>query len=125
MPQNGENARFIKSNQVMEEKDNSKSNTERLIETFAKQMRKYRKQCGYTQQILADTIHVSLDTVKRYESGRYSGIDICLVSIIADALQIEPYMLFKEQEDNVSIELYDAIKSVLRKHGISINDSEY
>ena len=51
-------------------------------------MRQERRKKSLTQEQLAEKALVSVDTVKRYESGKYEGIQLVTAYSIAEALEV-------------------------------------
>ena len=64
-----------------------------LKERFGKHLAEYRKRRGLTQEALAGAAHVSVDTVKRLESGKL-GASFDVVVKLSDALAVDPGKLF-------------------------------
>lgn len=56
----------------------------------------YRKKKGYSQERLAELVGVSRQHLASVEApGMNRGVSLELIFNIADALEIEPYLLFK------------------------------
>lgn len=51
-------------------------------------MRQERRKKSLTQEQLAEKALVSVDTVKRYESGKYEGIQLVAAYSITEALEV-------------------------------------
>ena len=58
-----------------------------------------RTELGMTQQQLADTLGVSKETIKKYESGDYN-FDLRTLCKISDKLGIVPVLTFDNKENN-------------------------
>lgn len=65
---------------------------------FGWNMYQMRKAQGLTQEQLAEKSCVSLDTIKRYESGNYEGIRLDMAYYIAGALGVPLQTLLPPQE---------------------------
>lgn len=76
----------------------SEKESKSILEICSGRIKEIRKQRGLTQQDVADAIFVSLDTIKRYESGTYSGISIIVLNSIAEVLNVPVWVLLKEPE---------------------------
>lgn len=63
---------------------------------FNKRLREVRMQCGFTQQIMADKLNISLNAYQKYEQAERSPSLNCLVSI-ADILDVSvDYLLCRD-----------------------------
>lgn len=70
--------------------------TNSTIRTVQKNIKKYRKQKGYTQLKLSIMAGVSKDFITAIESGKRTP-SIKRLEMIAKALKIEVYKFFKEE----------------------------
>ena len=61
-----------------------------------KNIKKYRKQKGYTQEQLSELANISTDYLSEIERGKKKP-SIDTLDSITSALEIEPYMLFVEE----------------------------
>ncbi len=63
---------------------------------FNKRLRKMRIKCGYTQQVMADKLQISLNAYQKYEQAERSPSLDCLVRI-ADILNVSTdYLLCRD-----------------------------
>ena len=62
---------------------------------FGGKLRRFRKQMGLTQQQFAGKTGLSVNSVRRYESGEWEP-PVAVVGQIAGAFQMEPTRLFAE-----------------------------
>ena len=100
MPSNGNNNTRSKAPNY-----NKTANTNGTVrEVFARRMKEERIKKGLTQQELADLTITSLDTIKRYESGKSKGLRLEVAYEIARVLSVSldsllpPYGTDLEQE---------------------------
>ena len=100
MPSNGNNNTRSKAPNY-----NKTANTNGTVrEVFARRMKEERIKKGLTQQELADLTITSLDTIKRYESGKSKGLRLEVAYEIARVLNVSldsllpPYGTDLEQE---------------------------
>ena len=69
-----------------------------------KNIKKYRKIAGLTQQELADMIGVSMHYISQIESAKpYKYFTLVIIGRIADALNIDIKDLFKKQKEKTVI----------------------
>ena len=69
-----------------------------------KNIKKYRKLVGFTQQELADMIGVSMHYISQIESAKpYKYFTLIIISRIADALNIDIKDLFEKQKEKTVI----------------------
>lgn len=67
-----------------------------------KNIKKYRKKAGLTQQQLADLIGVSMHYISQIESAKpYKYFTLIIIRRIADALNIDIKYLFEKEKINV------------------------
>lgn len=65
-----------------------------------KNIKKYRKMAGLTQQELADMIGVSMHYISQIESAKpYKYFTLVIIGRIADALNIDIKDLFEKQKE--------------------------
>lgn len=69
--------------------------TDEIKKTFGKNIKKYRIIKNITQQELAEKLKISTVFVSRLENGKY-GVQFKNIVAIANILEIEPYLLFKD-----------------------------
>jgi len=78
--------------------------TGNVLDVFSRRMKEERIKKGLTQQELADLTITSLDTIKRYESGKSKGLRLEVAYEIARVLNVSldsllpPYGTDVEQE---------------------------
>ena len=69
-----------------------------------KNIKKYRKLAGFTQQELADMIGVSMHYISQIESAKpYKYFTLIIIGRIADALNIDIKDLFEKQKEKTVI----------------------
>lgn len=69
-----------------------------------KNIKKYRKMAGLTQQELADMIGVSMHYISQIESAKpYKYFTLLIIGRIADALNIDIKDLFEKQKEKTVI----------------------
>ena len=68
------------------EKEQTSSASYNIQCVFGRNLKQKRLEKGMTQEQLAEKAGVSVDTVKRYESGKYDGIRLDMAWYMADAL---------------------------------------
>ena len=69
-----------------------------------KNIKKYRKLAGLTQQELADMIGVSMHYISQIESAKpYKYFTLIIIGRIADALNIDIKDLFEMQKEKTAI----------------------
>ena len=68
-----------------------------IIEVFAKNVKKYRNKMGLSQEAFAEKSGLHRTYISALECKKRS-IALDNVQKIADALEIETYLLFKEEE---------------------------
>lgn len=70
-----------------------------IIKIFADNMKKYRKQNGYSQESFAELCGLHRTYISALECYRRS-ISLENIQRIADALEVETYKLFLENEED-------------------------
>lgn len=83
--------------------------------SFGEALRRLRTEKGYTQQQLADRLHVERATVARWESGLRTP-DIATVSLLAEALGVDISMLIDtadESPEALNVLLVDDLPIIL------------
>lgn len=70
--------------------------------TFGENLRKYRKQKGFTQSELAQKVGLGLNTIINYEGGRTYPKDRKVYALLAEALDVNINLLKNENDDFVS-----------------------
>lgn len=73
-------------------------NNEDILKVLGKNIKKIRKEKGYTQDYVAEQINVSTDLLRSIENGRNIGSIITLLNI-CNFLQVSPNTLFAELLD--------------------------
>lgn len=69
-----------------------------------KNIKKYRKMAGLTQQELADMIGVSMHYISQIESAKpYKYFTLVIIGRIADALNIDIKNLFEKQKEKTAV----------------------
>ena len=69
-----------------------------IIEVFAKNLKKYRNEMGLSQEAFAEKSGLHITNIIELQSKKRS-IALDNVQKIADALEIEPYLLFVEETE--------------------------
>ena len=73
-------------------------NNEDILKVLGKNIKKVRKEKGYTQDYVAEQINVSTDLLRGIENGRNIGSITTLLNI-CNFLQVSPNTLFAELLD--------------------------
>lgn len=73
-------------------------NNEDILKVLGKNIKKIRKEKGYTQDYVAEQINVSTDLLRSIENGRNIGRITTLLNI-CNFLQVSPNTLFAELLD--------------------------
>lgn len=68
----------------------------RKLSTIAKNIRRYRKECGFSQDKLSKEADVAYNTIVKIESGENPNPTVETLERIANALDISVEKLFKE-----------------------------
>lgn len=71
-----------------------------IVYVFAKNLKKYRKALGLSQEAFADKCGLHRTYISAIECKRRS-IALENIQRIANALEIEPYKLFMEDQDEI------------------------
>ena len=88
---------------------------------FSKNLKKWRKIKGISQKILAEKCNSSHSYIRQIESGNGQP-SFTFLSKIANALQIEPYLLFFDESINSSESAHiKYIESLQRKLILSVS----
>ena len=97
-------------------------NNEDILKVLGKNIKKVRKEKGYTQDYVAEQINVSTDLLRSIENGRNIGIITTLLNI-CNFLQVSPNTLFAElldfKEETLDSSLLN-LTNQLSKEGINI-----
>ena len=72
-----------------------------VIRVFSHNVRKYRNRMGMSQENFAELAGLHRTYISAVECGKRS-ISLDNIQKIADALQIDTYLLFIEQKDDIS-----------------------
>ena len=100
MPSNGNNNARSKAPNY----NKTANPTGNVPDVFSRRLKEERIKKGLTQQELSDLANVSLDTIKRYESGKSKGLRLEVAYEIARVLNVSldsllpPYGTDLEQE---------------------------
>lgn len=106
-------------------------NNEDILKVLGKNIKKVRKEKGYTQDYVAEQINVSTDLLRSIENGRNIGSITTLLNI-CNFLQVSPNTLFSEllnfKEDtldssllNLTHQLSNEDKNILKEIIIHID----
>ena len=76
-----------------------RKNEEYIYKIVSKNIKKYRKLKGLTQEGLADLIPYSYSTVISIEGNYRNNFSLAVVNSIANALDIEVYLLFIDEDE--------------------------
>ena len=94
---------------------NKTANTNGTVrEVFSRRMKEERIKKGLTQQQLADITITSLDTIKRYESGKSKGLRLEVAYEIARVLNVSLDSLLPPNGTDVEQELQRAEAAIFR-----------
>ena len=77
-------------------------------------IRRIRLGQGLTQEELAERAGTSSDTIKRYESGTYEGMQLVMVCHIAEALGSSPYLLLPPPQNRSPEQLLEEAEALIR-----------
>ena len=77
-----------------------RKNEEYIYKIVSKNIKKYRKQKGLTQEQLADLVPYSYSTIISIEGNYRNNFSLAVVNSIANALGIKLYLLFIDEDDN-------------------------
>ena len=77
-----------------------RKNEEYIYKIVSKNIKKYRKQKGLTQEQLADLVPYSYSTIISIEGNYRNNFSLAVVNSIANALWIKLYLLFIDEDDN-------------------------
>lgn len=80
---------------------------------FGKRVKYFRNLIDYSQEELAERIGVSSNTISYIERGKNS-ISFTKIPALCAALQIEPYKLFINMENNSDTNKIDKINNLLK-----------
>ncbi len=76
---------------------------------MGKFIKELREEKGYTQQYLADQIHVSRQTISKWEIGK-SICDSANIKLLSDLFEVSPNEIIngeKNKENDITLKLYD------------------
>ena len=76
-----------------------RKNEEYICKIVSKNIKKYRKLKGLTQEGLADLIPYSYSTVISIEGNYRNNFSLAVVNSIANALDIKVYLLFIDEDE--------------------------
>ena len=70
-----------------------------IIEVFDRNVKKYRNEIGLSQEVFAEKSGLHRTYISALECKKKRSIALDNVKKIADALEIEPYLLFIEEPE--------------------------
>ncbi len=76
-----------------------RKNEEYIYKVVSKNIKKYRKEKGLTQEQLADLIPYSYSTVISIEGNYRNNFSLAVINSIATALGIKVYLLFIDDDE--------------------------
>lgn len=76
-----------------------RKNEEYIYKVVSKNIKKYRKEKGLTQEQLADFIPYSYSTVISIEGNYRNNFSLAVINSIATALGIKVYLLFIDDDE--------------------------
>ena len=76
-----------------------RKNEEYIYKVVSKNIKKYRKEKGLTQEQLADLIPYSYSTVISIEGNYRNNFSLAVINSIATALGIKVYLLFIDEDE--------------------------
>lgn len=79
-----------------------RKNEEYIYKVVSKNIKKYRKEKGLTQEQLADLIPYSYSTVISIEGNYRNNFSLAVINSIATALGIKVYLLFIDDDEKIS-----------------------
>jgi transcriptional regulator with XRE-family HTH domain len=83
-----------------------------IPEIFGNNVRKYRKNSGYTQEQLAEKLEITQKHLSIIETG-IQFVSASLLGKIVSVLQVQPAALFEYEVPDVKNDMYDAICSYI------------
>ena len=83
----------------------------KIKEVFGNNIRKARKQKGWSQEHLAELVGIGVPAISKIERGKSFPNEENLNSIIT-VLKIQPHLLFKDENDIDAEEVY---KNILKR----------
>lgn len=92
--------------------------SEDISKILSKNVKKARKNLGYTQEYVAENLNISIDLLRNIESGRSLG-SITTILNICNFLQVSPNTLFAEllnfKENTLDTTLISYMNSLSKK----------
>ncbi len=76
-----------------------RKNEEYIYKIVSKNIKKYRKEKGLTQEQLADLIPYSYSTIISIEGNYRNNFSLAVINSIATALGIKVYLLFIDDDE--------------------------
>ncbi len=76
-----------------------RKNEEYIYKVVSKNIKKYRKEKGLTQEQLADLIPYSYSTIISIEGNYRNNFSLAVINSIATALGIKVYLLFIDDDE--------------------------
>lgn len=76
-----------------------RKNEEYIYKVVSKNIKKYRKEKGLTQEQLADLIPYSYSTIISIEGNYRNNFSLAVINSIATALDIKVYLLFIDDDE--------------------------
>ena len=76
-----------------------RKNEEYIYKVVSKNIKKYRKEKGLTQEQLADLIPYSYSTVISIEGNYRNNFSLAVINSIATVLGIKVYLLFMDDDE--------------------------
>ena len=77
-------------------------------------IKRHRISRNLTQEQLAEKVGISVDTIKRYESETYEGMQLVMVCHIAEALGVSPHALLPSPQDRSPEQLLEEAEALIR-----------
>lgn len=83
-----------------------------LKKVFGSRVRHYRNLLGYSQEKLAELVGISSHTVSYIERGK-NFLSMTKLSVLCNALEVEPYQLFIDKDFNPDVDKINEINRLL------------
>ena len=83
-----------------------------LKKVFGNRVKHYRNLLGYSQEKLAELVGISSHTISYIERGK-NFISMTKLSVLCNALQVEPYQLFIDRDFSPDVDKINEINRLL------------
>ncbi len=83
-----------------------------LKKVFGNRVRHFRNLLGYSQEKLAELVGISSHTISYIERGK-NFLSMTKLSVLCNALEVEPYQLFIDKDFNPDVDKINEINRLL------------